>query len=93
MYSVPRGQVSHVEALPEAEGRALLRSLQDHAETHAPRYAHAWQPNDVLIWDNASVQHKASGDFPVGEPRRFWRYMIEGPIPAAFAPASGHSAA
>jgi alpha-ketoglutarate-dependent taurine dioxygenase len=86
-------RATHIEGLPEAEGRALLQSLQDHAETHAPRYAHAWQPNDVLIWDNASVQHKASGDFPVGEPRRFWRYMIEGPIPAAFAPAPGHSAA
>jgi len=35
-----------------------------------------------VAWDNASVQHAASGDFPVGEPRRFWRYMIEGPIPA-----------
>jgi len=33
------------------------------------------------VWDNASVQHKAGGDIPVGEPRRFWRYMIEGPRP------------
>jgi taurine dioxygenase len=67
------------------EGRALLQSLQDHAEAHAPRYGHDWQPHDVLVWDNASVQHKASGDFPVGEPRRFWRYMIEGPVPVAYA--------
>ena len=80
-------RATHVEGLPEAEGRALLQSLQDHAETRAPEYAHAWHPHDVLIWDNASVQHKASGDFPVGEPRRFWRYMIDGPVPAAFRPA------
>jgi alpha-ketoglutarate-dependent taurine dioxygenase len=86
-------RATHVEGLPETEGRALLQSLQDHAETNAPRYAHAWQPNDVLIWDNASVQHKASGDFPVGEARRFWRYMIEGPIPAPFAPAPGRGSA
>ena len=39
--------------------------------------------SDVLIWDNASVQHRASGDFAVGEPRRFWRYMVEGPVPVA----------
>ena len=81
-------RATHVEGMPEAEGRALLQELQDHAEARAPRYAHAWQPNDVLIWDNASVQHKASGDFPIGEPRRFWRYMIEGPVPAAFRPAT-----
>jgi alpha-ketoglutarate-dependent taurine dioxygenase len=37
----------------------------------------------VLIWDNASVQHKAAGDFPVGEPRNFWRYMTEGALPLA----------
>jgi alpha-ketoglutarate-dependent taurine dioxygenase len=77
-------RATHVEGWPEAEGRALLQSLQDHAEQLAPRYAHRWQPNDVLIWDNSAVQHCAGGDFPVGEPRRFWRYMIAGPVPAAY---------
>ncbi len=70
-----------VEGLPEAEGRALLQSLQDHAEANAPRYDHAWRPHDVLVWDNAAVQHKAGGDFRVGEPRLFWRYMIAGKRP------------
>jgi alpha-ketoglutarate-dependent taurine dioxygenase len=79
-------RATHIEGIDEAEGRALLRSLQDHAEAHAPRYGHDWYPHDVLMWDNASVQHKASGDFPVGEPRRFWRYMIEGHLPQAYAP-------
>jgi taurine dioxygenase len=74
----------HIEGMSDDEGRALLQSLQDHAEAHAPRYGHDWRPHDVLVWDNASVQHKASGDFPVGEPRRFWRYMIEGPVPVAY---------
>jgi alpha-ketoglutarate-dependent taurine dioxygenase len=78
-------RATHIESMPEPEGRALLQSLQDHAETRAPRYAHAWHDNDVLIWDNASVQHKASGDFPLGEPRRFWRYMIAGPVPQAWS--------
>jgi taurine dioxygenase len=76
-------RATHVVELAVDEGRALLQSLQDHAEQRAPRYCHSWQPHDVLIWDNASVQHRASGDFPVGEPRRFWRYMIDGPRPVA----------
>jgi alpha-ketoglutarate-dependent taurine dioxygenase len=67
-----------------AEGRRLLRSLQEHAEHNAPTYAHVWRDHDVLVWDNATVQHRASGDFPVGEPRRFWRYMIEGQAPRAY---------
>jgi taurine dioxygenase len=70
--------------MDEREGRALLQSLQTRAEETAPRYAHAWRPHDVLIWDNVSVQHKASGDFPVGESRRFWRYMVEGAKPQAW---------
>ena len=75
-------RATHVEGMPIDEGRALLRELQDHAELCAPRYAHRWRPHDVVMWDNASVQHRAGGDFPVGEPRNFWRYMIEGSVPA-----------
>jgi len=81
-------RATHIEGLPEADGRALLQRLQDYAETAAPRYAHHWEPHDVLIWDNSAVQHKAGGDFPVGEPRNFWRYMIEGPIPAPYTLSS-----
>ena len=79
-------RATRVEGMPEAEGRDLLRSLQEFAEDSAPRYEHAWHPHDVIIWDNALVQHKASGDFPVGEPRRFWRYMVEGSEPVPFEP-------
>ena len=74
-------RATHIDGLPIERGRALLRHLQDFAERAAPKYAHVWQPHDVLIWDNATVQHKASGDFPVGEPRRFWRHLIEGAPP------------
>jgi alpha-ketoglutarate-dependent taurine dioxygenase len=71
----------HVEGLGPREGRALLQELQDRAERSAPRYDHAWHAHDVLVWDNASVQHRAGGDFPVGEPRRFWRHLIAGGVP------------
>jgi alpha-ketoglutarate-dependent taurine dioxygenase len=77
-------RATHVVELPIDEGRVLLQGLQDHAEAHAPRYSHAWHPNDVLMWDNSSVQHRASGDFEVGQPRRFWRYLVEGPVPVGF---------
>ena len=75
-----------IEGMPDAEGRPLLQGLQTAAEQGAPRYDHPWRPHDVLVWDNASVQHKAGGDFPVGEPRRFWRYMVAGEVPVAYLP-------
>ena len=75
-------RATHIKELPVQEGRQLLQHLQDLAEANAPKFAHSWQANDILIWDNASVQHKAGGDFAVGEERRFWRHMIAGPKPA-----------
>jgi alpha-ketoglutarate-dependent taurine dioxygenase len=74
-------RAKHVEGVPIDEGRALLQRLQDHAEAQAPHCEHAWRDHDVLVWDNASVQHKAGGNFRMGEPRRFWRYMIGGGRP------------
>lgn len=75
-------RATHVDGVPVAEGRALLQKLQDFAEAEAPGCQHAWRDHDVLVWDNASVQHKAGGNFKFGEPRRFWRYMIAGDRPA-----------
>jgi len=74
-------RAKHVEGLPLAEGRALLEQLQQHAEDRSPRCAHDWRDHDVLVWDNASVQHKAGGNFKLGEPRLFWRCMIAGRRP------------
>jgi alpha-ketoglutarate-dependent taurine dioxygenase len=74
-----------IEGMEEREGRTLLQFLQDHAEQNAPTYSHSWRDHDVLVWDNASVQHRASGDFRLGEPRLFWRFMIEGSVPRAFS--------
>ena len=74
-------RAKYVDGLPVDEGRALLERLQHDAEARAPRCAHDWSDHDVLVWDNASVQHKAGGNFAVGEPRRFWRCMIAGSRP------------
>ena len=76
-------RAKRIEGMSVAEGRSLLEQLQLHAEQLAPEYEHHWQEHDVLVWDNASVQHKAKGDFAIGEPRQFWRYLIEGEVPRA----------
>jgi alpha-ketoglutarate-dependent taurine dioxygenase len=74
-------RAKQIEGLPISEGRTLIQRLQDHAEAHAPRCQHDWNPHDVLVWDNASVQHKAGGNFRVGESRRFWRHMAASEVP------------
>lgn len=79
-------RATHVDGMPEDEGRALLQQLQDFAEANAAKAHHNWREADVLVWDNASVQHKAQGNFKLGEPRRFWRHLIAGPVPVGPVP-------
>lgn len=74
-------RATHIDQLDGQAGRKLLSELQDNAEQHASKCHHDWQDYDVLIWDNASVQHRAGGNFKVGEERRFWRHLAgAGPV-------------
>lgn len=41
------------------EGRLLLRDLIEHATQPHLTYAHNWQPNDFVIWDNRATMHRA----------------------------------
>ena len=41
--------------------------------------------------DDTYTEYPASSDFPLGEPRRFWRFMIEGAAPVTAKNASGPS--
>ncbi len=51
---------SHVEGMPVDEGRALLKSLLDHATQPAFVYRHEWREGDLVVWDNRSVLHRAT---------------------------------
>ena len=66
-------------------GLSLLSDLQRHADEHSAirRYTHRWQRGDYLIWDNASVQHKAAGKETVhdGDERLFWQLLAVGTRP------------
>lgn len=45
---------------PVPEGRLLLRELMDHATRRQFVYAHAWEPGDLVIWDNLATMHRAT---------------------------------
>ena len=50
---------SHIVDMPVAEGRLLLRDLMTHATAPQFCYAHAWDNEDLVIWDNRSTMHRA----------------------------------
>jgi len=47
-----------VIGMPLPAGRILLRDLQEHATQPEFVYRHAWQPGDLVLWDNRAVMHR-----------------------------------
>lgn len=44
---------------PLPEARLLLHDLTEHATRTRFLYRHAWQPDDLVIWDNLATMHRA----------------------------------
>lgn len=63
----------HFEGMTEEESRPLLEYLWRHCGRADFTFRHRWQLGDVLIWDNASVQHAVVGDLPAGTGRYLHR--------------------
>ena len=60
---VMRDDCTGIVGLPNGEAQTLIEALADHIVRPEFVYRHRWQPGDVLIWDNCTVQHKAIQDY------------------------------
>lgn len=49
-----------VRGLGQEEGAALIRTLNEHITQPRYVYSHAWHPNDLVMWDNRCVLHRAT---------------------------------
>ncbi|GAA5236852.1 TauD/TfdA family dioxygenase [Verticiella sediminum] len=49
---------AQVEGMTVPEGRLLLSDLLEHATQREFVYEHAWQPGDLVIWDNRCTLHR-----------------------------------
>ncbi|SOB81272.1 TauD/TfdA dioxygenase family protein [Streptomyces sp. 1331.2] len=67
---------------PAADSRQLLALLYDTVTRPANVYRHRWTVGDVLVWDNASVLHKA---VPAAPGHRKVTRRITSVVPAARA--------
>jgi taurine dioxygenase len=73
---------SHILGLPEAEGRALLADLLEHATRSEFIYTHHWQPGDLVIWDNRCLLHRAVANYEMAKQRRvLHRTVVRGTVP------------
>ena len=51
---------SHIIGLPVDFGRALIEELTAHATQQRFVYSHAWEPNDLVMWDDRWTMHRAT---------------------------------
>jgi taurine dioxygenase len=63
---------TEIVGLTEKESRNLLSFLFTHCTSTEFVYRHHWNPNDLLIWDELMLVHKAPEDF-APHPRRMIR--------------------
>lgn len=52
------GTMPGVEGMPDAEGLALIRELQEHATQSPFVYRHEWRMGDLVMWDNGFTLHR-----------------------------------
>ena len=66
----------------EAEGKALLEVLLEHATQRRFVYAHRWRKGDLVMWDNRCLLHRAVANYEMGKYRRILhRSVVRGAVP------------
>jgi alpha-ketoglutarate-dependent 2,4-dichlorophenoxyacetate dioxygenase len=72
---------SHIGGIvgwPVPEARAFIRDLMEHATQRQFVYVHEWRVNDLVMWDNRTVMHRARRFDDLREVRDLRRTSIKG---------------
>ena len=75
---VNEAHTSHIPGLPREESERLLAQLYQHIIKPEFVYTHSWRAGDLLMWDNAAVQHKATFDYDLPLRRLMYRTTVRG---------------
>ena len=71
-------RIQSIIGMSEHEGIVLLNDLLEHATQKKFQYRHQWQLNDMVLWDNRCLLHKANGDYDRAQERFLYRVMLQG---------------
>jgi len=78
----PGGQtVKSIEGLGGEDGLSLVQELLAWCTAERFLYRHAWQPRDLVIWDNRCTLHRATPYDKERYRRLMWRVSITGERP------------
>ena len=67
-----------IEGMDEAESRALIDRLISFGTQERFVYSHRWAPNDLILWDNRAVLHRATPFRSTNERRHMVRTTVAG---------------
>jgi taurine dioxygenase len=74
-------RIDRIDGMAPEQSDALLDWVQDRIVQPQYRYDHEWRLGDMLLWDNRCLVHSVNMDFPVGQPRRHQRILLQGVRP------------
>jgi len=80
LYVSPRFTIG-IEGLPEIEADEILDALFTHQVRPEFVYRHKWADRDLVMWDNRSVIHQATGGFTYPDVRTMHRTVVAGDRP------------
>ncbi|MBF0277120.1 MAG: TauD/TfdA family dioxygenase, partial [SAR324 cluster bacterium] len=65
-----------INELEEAESNAVLNKLMESSIKAKYQYSHSWEKNDLVIWDQRDLLHRASQQKVIDEKRIMIRSMV-----------------
>lgn len=67
LYLTTAARCAGVSGLDQTEAAALVAQLLEHSTRPDNTLSHAWAPQDLVVWDNACVLHRADHAGVVGD--------------------------
>lgn len=80
LFVSPRFTVRVDGMEPDASETLLLRIFEVMKDP-ALRYVHRWRSNDLVMWDNRCLTHRACGGYVLPDVRRMHRTVVCGDVP------------
>ena len=80
LYVSPRFTIG-IEGLSDSEADEILDVLFAHQIRKEFVYRHTWREGDLVMWDNRSVIHRATGGFSYPDVRTMHRTVVAGDRP------------
>lgn len=66
-------QTVRIEGMETGESESLLTGLQERLYARDNIYVHRWEPNDLVVWNNVSLQHARDDVRADASPRKLRR--------------------